>query len=615
MDEPPENVQPMEVDQDSAPPFAIPQVMEPPQEAAQEQQVPVMEGMAGQLAIGAHQAATEEPVTTQQPMLDSEKEKTVVAEDTMQDQSGEIQSAMEIFPAIEAPVEKTIISQEPTTIDEATIAREATTMENTSVVQEATAIEEPAIAQEATIMEGTSSAQEPLSTEHIAEPEVPGVDSAEKVAEMLAAGSPAAAVEEQAAADDISPNQEPIPRSEQGAAETDHAVTETENALPDLPIVDDAQPFSEVSTHSADPQQAYEAPVVDAIVEQPLTNETATTPSTASNSGDAEAHSNLDSLQVLAALNNALAYQETHEAGHTEDTVLVPPSMQGEGEGEGEGMSDRPDSAGSYDEGSTLTSLGPQDGLLSAKSEGFNLNSEDDGLKDYSTPESRFAGVFLDIVPDRRKLRGYIPSDEVKASRSLKVTIKKPQGWISRLAQAVNASQTQEASTNSGRRSGRQRKPNRHFDDDFDIDVPTSSRKREERQRVFESEETTRQEGPSAEPRKAEKAESEEFTLPAEEVDTPDQGMSDNTDEDLVVTSRKSRKSEILQPTRKSGRVAEKGKRAHWDAVDEGQEVSINRLCDTCCSSPNCEVSQLDDLSANGLSPKVSKRKLSLSLP
>jgi hypothetical protein len=585
MDEPPENVQPMEVDQDSAPAIAIPQVMEPPQEAAQEQQVPVMEGMAGQLAIGAHQAATEEPVTTQQPMLDSEKEKTVVAEDTMQDQSGEIQSAMENLPAIQASVEETIISQEPTTIDEAATAREATSMENTSVAQETTAIEETAIAQEATIMEHTSSAQEPLSTEHIAEPEVPGVDSAENVTEMLASGSPEAAVEEQAAADDISPNQEPIPRSEQGAAETDNAVAETESALPDLPIVDDAQPFSELALPSADPQQAYAAPVAEGIVEQPLTNETATTPSTASNSGDAEAHSNLDSLQVLAALNNALAYQETHEAEGTEDTAFVPPSMQGEGEGEG--MSDRPDSAGSHDEGSTLTSLGPQDGLLSAaKSEGFNLNSEDDGLKDYSTPESRFAGVFLDIVPDRRKLRGYIPSDEVKASRSLKVTIKKPQGWISRLAQATDASQTQEASTSSGRRSGRQRKPNRHFDDDFDIDISTSSRKRGERQRVFESEETTRQEGPSAEPRKAEKAESEEFTLPAEEVDTPDQGMSDNTDEDLVVTSRKSRKSEILQPTRKSGRVAEKGKRAHWDAVDEGQEVSINRLCDTCCSSP-----------------------------
>jgi hypothetical protein len=555
MDNPPEAVQSMEVDQVADAAIVVSPAKMTPQEVVHVQEAPTIETTAANLVVEDNQARAEEPLAAPELTMEVEMEQTAV-ENPIQDPSPDAQ------PVMEQPTTAQVAIEEPT------IAEAPTATEDFTTAPASTAIDEPTIGSDPTGIEETTTVQ------------VPNVDSATEVAEMPETVSDVAV--------NAAAVSEPPPADQQGNSDSEQGVAETQGTPTDLSTVDSAQPLPQEALASGSQEETQQDLVVAAHnVEQPATHDTEdSTTSAASNSGDADAQSipNLDSLQVLAALNNALAYRETHDA---EDTILVPQKTQ---RGE-ERMSDSPDSADSYNEGSTLTSLGPQDGLLSAKSGGLKLNSasmngamsdsskyvDNDGLEDHSIPKSRFAGVFLDIVPDRRKLRGYIPSEEVKASRSLKVTIKKPEGWISRMPQAVDASQSQEASTSSGRRSGRTRKPKPHFDDiDFNHDIPTPSRTRGARQRDAESEELTLQEEPSARSRKVE---SEEFTLPADEVDTPDQGVSDNTDEDLVEKTRKSLKSENLQPTRKSGRVAEKGKRAHWAAVDDGQDVSQRPIC------------------------------------
>lgn len=543
-----EEVQPMEVDELAGSGIATPQAVRQPQESPQHQDISVTEDASNQNTPGDGQAApgeTGEISVAGEPNPELEKEGTAALKIASPDLTVEAEDG----PGVSSEVPSA--AQEPNAESE---------MAMTDRLDQAL----PDVGDRPTAPEDPSATEEPspdVNMEGTANPEVT---------------LPDVAGDGQAMPADMTPAQQLNPEFDQQATSApQHASTE-------LAEDGNAEASGPEVSASGNREEIEETVVTEnGTQEQPPTqnnDESATSADSTPADSLLRSRSNIDSLQVLAALNNALAYRETHETDEAQDTVLVPPRSSG--------RATVPFSAGSsYSQESILTSLGPQDGLLSGRSEGFNLNSasfdetasdsskflDTDGLADYSIPESRFAGVFLDIVPDRRKLRGYIPSEEVKKSLSLKVTIKKPEGWAPRATQAIEAPQSQQADTSSGRRSGRTRKP--AVQEEI---YETPPRKRRARQRVAASEQSFHQEEPNAQSQKA--SQSPEFTLPADEEDIQDRDISDGTDyqeEELVEETKKRRKSESMQPTRKSGRVAEQGKRAHWNMVDEDDEVSL----------------------------------------
>lgn len=293
--------------------------------------------------------------------------------------------------------------------------------------------------------------------------------------------------------------------------------------------------------------------------------------------------SNMDNQQVLAALTNALAYRDSQDSPEEEpqDQVIF---LQHD-ESELPAASKSLDSAlSTFTEDSTLTSLGPHEGFMSAGFDGLSEfpvisgatpeEPDEEGLADYSTPHSRFAGVFLPIVPDRRKLRYYVPAPEVKnPPSSLKITIKRPDGWSPQAPPPVKVPPQVETFTSSGRKTRRPQKS--YYEDMYILDRRRTalSQKRKGKQRDTGTEVSSLSEAPTSEGRKV--SESVDYTIPAEEDSPQDQDVSDHySNTDSGSEDRKRRKRETVEPRRRSWRNSEKAKHAHWSAMED-DEVSL----------------------------------------
>lgn len=293
--------------------------------------------------------------------------------------------------------------------------------------------------------------------------------------------------------------------------------------------------------------------------------------------------SNMDNQQVLTALNNALAYRDSQDCPEEEPQEQVLFLQHDE--------SELPEASGplgsalwTFTEDSTLTSLGPHDGIMSAGLDGLSEfpavscatpgEPDEEGLMDYSTPHSRFAGVFLPIVPDRRKLRYYVPAPEVKnPPSSLKITIKRPDGWTPRALPPVEVPPQVETFTSSGRKT---RRPQKSYYGDMSIldqRRTALSQNRKGKQRDTKTEVSTHSEAPTSWDRKV--SESVDYTIPAEEDSPQDQEVSDHySNTDSGSEDRKPRKRETVEPSRRSRRIPEKAEHAHWSGLED-DEVSL----------------------------------------
>lgn len=294
---------------------------------------------------------------------------------------------------------------------------------------------------------------------------------------------------------------------------------------------------------------------------------------------------NIDNQQVLAALNNALAYRDSRDDSDEEpqNDVLF---LQDDEAERAATMKPLHSARSTFTEDSALTSLGPQDGVMSAGfHDSFDLASgsggrtgekslggeaDDEGLADYSTPQSRFAGVFLDIVPDRRKLRYYVPGPEIKRTTSLKVTLKRPDGWIPKaFPPPVEVIHQEETFTSSGRKTRRRHKS--YYEDLVILDRRRAalSERRKGKQRE-EGSEVTHAEEPAPRGRKV--SESADYTIPVDEESPQDQDVSDNySNVDSVSEVPKRQKRETMEPSRRSRRIPEKSKRAQWGGMDDDE--------------------------------------------
>lgn len=321
---------------------------------------------------------------------------------------------------------------------------------------------------------------------------------------------------------------------------------------------------------------------------------------TDSGGGTPQTHSSMNNLQVLAALNNVLAYRDSRDTFEDEtqnepqdelhDDVLILPDDDAD-----HAEASRPlgSAMSNFTEESALTSLGPLDGVsTSGFDQPFDFPSgsgaqadeksvaggpDEEGLADYSVPHSRFAGVYLDRV-DRRKLRYYVPSAEVKNPQSLKITIKRPAGWTPR-AQPVETTRMDEVYTSSGRKTRRPQKS--YYEDMVIIDKRRAalSEKRKGKQRDVGFDISKNGEEPTSRGRKA-KSESADYTMPVEEASVQDQDISDaDSNAESVSAVQKRQKRGTQEPGRRSRIIPEKAKHAHWDDMDE-DEVSLGDFYD-----------------------------------
>ncbi|KAJ9127246.1 hypothetical protein QFC24_001484 [Naganishia onofrii] len=191
--------------------------------------------------------------------------------------------------------------------------------------------------------------------------------------------------------------------------------------------------------------------------------------------------------------------------------------------------------------------------------DGLSHHFDVDGLADFSIPESRFAGVILPEI-DRRTYRYYIRADELKNTSSLKITLKKPEGWIAPKMEVKDS-----AYTARGRRGGVGRQvewlTKNQTDSDTVDDVETShSPSRRRRRKRVELD----QQDYDGEQHRETQGEASPSAVHSASVTSSQKGEQDDDDDDLtglselddIEAARKKRAER--GPTRQSGRIAVK---------------------------------------------------------
>ncbi|KAJ9100517.1 hypothetical protein QFC21_003560 [Naganishia friedmannii] len=198
----------------------------------------------------------------------------------------------------------------------------------------------------------------------------------------------------------------------------------------------------------------------------------------------------------------------------------------------------------------------------------------EDGLADFSIPESRFAGVILPKA-DLRALRSYIPADELKLTSGLKITLRKPEGWIAPKMEAEDSGYT-------GRRRrggvGRQvewlTKNQTDSDNVEDGAMPLSpSRRRKSKRADLDDEDYDRKQyrGTQGEASPSVVRSGSTSSSQRERNGGDDHDLTDLSELDEIEARRKE-KVEMI-PTRQSGRIAVKER----PSMAEDQELCISR--------------------------------------
>ncbi|KAJ9093918.1 hypothetical protein QFC19_008151 [Naganishia cerealis] len=178
---------------------------------------------------------------------------------------------------------------------------------------------------------------------------------------------------------------------------------------------------------------------------------------------------------------------------------------------------------------------------------------DNDGLADFSIPESRFAGVILP-KSDRRTFREYIPADEVKHTQSLKITLKRPEGWTAPMFKVEEPPYPVAGRRRGG--VGRQvksvayRNENDTFDDDHP--APSPSRRRKGKKAAKEEAELYGEVG-----RENKWKNSSSAILSGSDTGSHDQDGFIEIDE-LDDVRGDNRKKKEREPVRQSGRIAQK---------------------------------------------------------
>ncbi|KAJ9122280.1 hypothetical protein QFC22_001700 [Naganishia vaughanmartiniae] len=186
---------------------------------------------------------------------------------------------------------------------------------------------------------------------------------------------------------------------------------------------------------------------------------------------------------------------------------------------------------------------------------------DEDGLADFSIPESWFAGVILPKL-DRRTYRGYILADELKSSSGLKITLKRPDGWI---APKMEPKHT----THTGRRRrggvGRQvewltkNQTDSDTVEDVEMSHSPSRRRRSKRVQIDADEadyDAEQQQGAQAEVSPSAARSGSVTSSQRERQGDGDDFLTDLSELDEIEARRKERAERV--PTRHSGRIAVK---------------------------------------------------------